>query len=147
MSVYLSKSKDKNYDFSINNQFSYNRSTTTQNSVVKQFNTNELGFNGTVYYKKTWSISTDFNYFVRQKTIDFQDNLTNQLWNARLQKTFKNDEFTAYVMVRDILNQNIGINRSFYENTLTEERNDRLKRYGMIGFTWNFKNKSATAKK
>lgn len=147
LSLYLSKSKDKKYDVSINNQFSYNRNTTTQNSVVKQFNTNNLGFNGTIYYKTTWSITTDYNFFVRQKTIDFQDNLTNQLWNARLQKTFKKDEFTAYIMVRDILNQNIGINRSFYENSLTEERNDRLKRYGMIGFTWNFKNKGAAAKK
>jgi hypothetical protein len=59
--------------------------------------------------------------------------LTNQLWNARLQRrTFKNDEFTAYVMVRDILNQNIGINRFIYENTIGEERNDRLKRYDLV---------------
>jgi hypothetical protein len=77
----------------------------------------------------------------REKTVDFQDNLTNQLWNARLQRTFKNDEFTAYIMVRDILNQNIGIRRYVYENSITEEQNDRLKRYAMIGFTWNFKNK------
>ncbi|MGF2414169.1 MAG: TonB-dependent receptor domain-containing protein, partial [Ferruginibacter sp.] len=146
LSLYLSKSKDKKYDLSINNQFSYNRNTTTQNSAIKQFNTNNIGFNGTVYYKKTWSITTDYNFFIRQKTVDFQNNLTNQLWNARLQKTFKKDEFTAYIMVRDILNQNVGIERSFYENTLTEERNDRLKRYGMIGFAWNFKNKSAAAK-
>jgi hypothetical protein len=27
--------------------------------------------------------------YVRQKTVDFQDQLTNQLWNARLQRTFK----------------------------------------------------------
>jgi hypothetical protein len=100
----------------------------------------------TVYYKKTWSVSTDYNFFIRQKTVDFQNNLTNQLWNARLQRTFKKDEFTAYIMVRDLLNQNIGIERNFYDNTLTEERNDRLKRYGMIGFTWNFKNKSGEVK-
>ena len=146
LSVYLSKSKDKKYDISLNNEFSYNRNTTSQNSVVKKFNTNNIGLNGTVYYKKTWSITTDYNFFIRQKTIDFQDNLTNQLWNVKLQKTFKKDEFTAYIMVRDILNQNIGINRSFYENSLTEERNDRLKRYGMIGFAWNFKNKATASK-
>jgi hypothetical protein len=45
-------------------------------------------------------------------------------------------------MIRDILNQNIGIERNFYGNTLSEERNDRLKRYFMIGFAWNFKNKN-----
>jgi hypothetical protein len=53
--------------------------------------------------------------------------LTNQLWNARLQRTFKNDEFTAYFMVRDILNQNIGIQRNVYQNTISQEQNDRLK--------------------
>jgi hypothetical protein len=43
------------------------------------------------------------------------------------------------------LNQNIGINRFIYENTIGEERNDRLKRYA-IGFTWNFKNKNGVEK-
>jgi Na+-transporting NADH:ubiquinone oxidoreductase subunit NqrC len=99
-----------------------------------------------IYYKKTWSISTDYNYFVRQKTPDFQTNLSNQLWNAKLQKTFKKDEFTAYIMIRDILNQNIGIDRRFNDLSVSEVRNDRLKRYAMIGFTWNFKNKAAATK-
>lgn len=147
MQVYISKSKDKKYDLSVSNDFSYNRNTTSQNSTVKQFNTNNTSFSGTVYYKKVWSLSTDYNFFVRQKTEDFQDNLTNSLWNARVQRTFKKDEFTAYVMVRDILNQNIGIDRSFYSNTLSETRNERLKRYFMVGFTWNFKNKAAKATK
>jgi len=147
VSVYLSKNKDKKYDVSLGNEFNYNRNATSQNGTVRRFNTNNIRVDGTVYYKKTWSISTDYNFFIRQKTADFQDHLTNQIWNARLQHTFKNDEFTAYIMVRDILNQNIGINRSFYDNSLTEERNDRLKRYGMIGFAWNFKNKGASVKK
>ena len=79
--------------------------------------------------------------YTRQKTADFQNNLNNQIWNARLQRTFKNDEFTAYILVRDILNQNIGIERFNVGNVIGEEQNDRLKRYAMIGFTWNFKNK------
>jgi Outer membrane protein beta-barrel family len=146
LSLYLSKSKDKKYDFSINNNFSNNRNTTTQNNEVKKFNTYNLAIDATVYYKKSWSISTDYNYFVRQKTPDFQTNLSNQLWNAKLQKTFKKDEFTAYIIIRDILNQNIGIDRRFYDNTISETQNDRLKRYVMIGFTWNFKNKAAATK-
>ena len=87
-----------------------------------------------------WKISTDYNLVSRQKTVDFQTNLTNQLWNARLQRTFKSDQFTAYILVRDILNQNVGNERSIYQNSINEERNDRLRRYAMIGFTWNFKN-------
>ena len=95
-----------------------------------------------VYFTEKWKLSTDYNLFTRQKTVDFQDNLTNQLWNAILQRSFKNDEFTAYIRVSDILNQNIGIQRTIYENTVSEEQNNRLKRYAMIGFAWNFKNKS-----
>lgn len=147
MSVYLSKSKDKKYDISVSNDFSFNRNTTSQNNKVKKFNTNIVRFDGTVYYKKTWSVSTDYNFFIRQKTEDFNTNLNNSLWNARMQRTFKKDEFTAYILIRDILNQNIGIERNFYGNTLSEERNDRLKRYWMIGFAWNFKNKTAKAQK
>ena len=100
-----------------------------------------------VYFREKWKISTDYNLYSRQKTVDFQTNLTNQLWNARLQRTFKNDEFTAYILVRDILNQNIGIRRYVFENIIGEEQNDRLKRYAMVGFTWNFKNRGETAKK
>jgi hypothetical protein len=147
LSIYLSKSKDKKYDISLSNDFNYNRNSTTQNEMVKHFNTNTIRADATIYYKKNWSLSTTYNFFIREKTPDFQYNLTNQLWNAKLQRTFKKDEFTAYITVRDILNQNIGIERNFSDNTLSEERNDRLKRYAMIGFAWNFKNKTAAPKK
>jgi len=146
-SVYLNKSKAKKYDISLSNNFSNSRNTTSQSDEIKSFNTNNLALDIGVYYKEKWKLSTDYNLSTRQKTVDFQDNLTNQLWNARLQRTFKNDEFTAYIMVRDILNQNIGIRRYVYENSITEEQNDRLKRYAMIGFTWNFKNKGEKTNK
>ena len=146
-SVYLSKSKEKKYDINFSNSFSNSRNTTTQNDEIKSFNTNNLGLEVAVYFGEKWKLATDYNLSSRQKTVDFQTNLTNQLWNARLQRTFKNDEFTAYFMVRDILNQNIGIRRFVSENTISEERNDRLKRYAMIGFTWNFKNKGETTQK
>lgn len=146
-SIYLNKFKEKKYEFSLSNNFSNNRNSTSQNNEVKSFNTNNLGLDIGVYFREKWKISTDYNLYSRQKTVDFKTNLTNQLWNARLQRTFKNDEFTAYILVRDILNQNIGVRRYVFENTIGEEQNDRLKRYAMVGFTWNFKNKNETAKK
>ncbi|WP_177169135.1 outer membrane beta-barrel protein [Flavobacterium terrigena] len=140
--INFSRNKEKKYDISIGNRFSNNRNSTTINSEIKSFNTNNLSFNFSVYFTEKWKLSSDYNLFTRQKTEDFQNNLTNQLWNARFQRTFKNDEFTAYIMVRDILNQNIGIERYNNGNVISEEQNDRLKRYAMIGFTWNFKNKN-----
>jgi Outer membrane protein beta-barrel family/Carboxypeptidase regulatory-like domain len=141
--LYLNKSKDKAYDITVNNNFNYNSNSTQQFNTKIKFNTNETGINATYYLKKVWSLQSDFNYFVRQKTPQFQNNLSNQLWNAKLQRTLKKDEYTLYFSVRDILNQNTGIDRSFNSNTLSEVRNDRLKRYWMLGFTWNFKNKTA----
>ncbi|MEP7163703.1 MAG: outer membrane beta-barrel family protein [Ferruginibacter sp.] len=145
MSVYISKSKDKKYDLSLNNEFSYNSNKTSQNSSNIHYYTDNISADVTVYFRKVWSINTDYQFNIRQKTDQFSNNLNTQLWNARFQKTFRNNEFTAFIKVRDILNQNVGIERSFYGNTLTEERNDRLKRYWLVGFTWDFKNKGSKA--
>ena len=142
MGLWLNKSKDKVFDVSVSNNFNYNSNSTQQYNTKIKYNTNETRIDGTFYLKKVWSLQSDFNYFVRQKTPQFQNNLSNQLWNAKLQRTFKKDEYTFYFTVRDILNQNTGVERSFYSNTLSEIRNDRLKRYWMLGFTWNFKNKA-----
>ncbi|MEO7263970.1 MAG: outer membrane beta-barrel family protein [Ferruginibacter sp.] len=144
ISLYISKSKDKKYDFSINNNLSYNSNKTSQQKALIKYYTNSLTGNATVYIKKVWSIFSDYTYYYRQKTPQFNDALNNQIWNAGLQRTFKNNEFTAFFKVRDILDQNIGITRRFSGNTLTEERNDRLRRYWLVGFSWDFKNKSAS---
>jgi hypothetical protein len=143
LSAYISKSKEKKYDLSLMDQISYNSNSTTQNNTKIRYYTNRLSFYGTVYYKKVWSINTDYSYYYRQKTNQSDEDLKTHLWNARLQRTFKQDEFTAYFLVRDILDQNVGIDRNFSGYTYTQEINDRLKRYFMIGFTWNFKNKGS----
>ncbi|HEV2831609.1 MAG TPA: outer membrane beta-barrel family protein [Hanamia sp.] len=144
--VSLYKSKEKKYDLSIRDEFSYNSNTTSQNDTKIHYNTNTLYVNATVYYKKVWSIISDLQLSTRQKTLQFTDNLNSTQWGARLQRTFHNNEFTAYISVHDILNQNVGIDRNFYGNTYTETINDRLKRYFMVGFTWDFKNKASKAK-
>jgi hypothetical protein len=72
--------------------------------------------------------------------------INNHIVNVELRKTFKNNEFTVFAKVRDLLNQNISIDRNFFGNTFTEEENQRLKRYYMIGFAWDFKNKTSKQK-
>ncbi|HEY5370009.1 MAG TPA: hypothetical protein VIJ75_13590, partial [Hanamia sp.] len=141
--VYAYKTKEKKYDLEIYNQFAYNANKTTQNDTKIHYYTNTLSFYGTVYYKKVWSVITDYSYNYQQKTVAADKNLITNIWNARLQRTFKHDEFTAYFTVKDILDQNVGINRNFSGNTYSQVINDRLKRYFLIGFTWNFKNKGS----
>ncbi len=142
----MQKQKEKKYDISVNDEFGYNSNTTSQNNTKIHYNTNTLSVNATVYYKKVWSLLSDIQLYSRQKTSQFDNNLNSNQWGARLQRTFKDNEFTAYISVHDILNDNIGVDRSFYSNTYTQVTNDRLKRYFMIGFEWDFKNKAAKAK-
>jgi len=147
LSVYLQKAKDKKYDISLSNEFNYNNNKTSQASSNMHYYTNTVSTDITIYFHKVWSINTDFQYNIRQKTAQFPNNLNTQLWNARFQKTFKNNEFTAFIKVRDILNQNTGIERSFEGNILKQEQNDRLKRYWLVGFSWDFKNKASKGAK
>lgn len=147
ISFNLNKSKDKKYDISLTNDFSYTHNRNSQANTKFDYYANTITAEATVYFDKVWSISSDYNYFSREKTSQLDKGLNNQLWNARIQRTFKNDEFTVYALVRDILNENIGIDRNFSGNTFSEVRNDRLKRYFMLGFAWNFKNKGASPDK
>ncbi len=147
LSVGLYKSKEKKYDISFNNNFSYNSNTTSQNDTKIHYFINTIYFNSTFYIDTVWSINTNYEFYSRQKTLQFNTGINTHLINARLQRTFKKDEFTAYISVRDLLNQNVGIQRNFYGNTYSEVINDRLKRYFLVGFTWNFKNKPAAPAK
>jgi Outer membrane protein beta-barrel family/Carboxypeptidase regulatory-like domain len=145
LNLYVSKSKDKKYDVSVNVGSDYNVQKSTLGNLKTNYFSTQLGFDATVYYKKTWSLNSTAEYNARQKT-DNLGAISNGLWNAKLQKTFKSDEFTAYFTIRDILNQNRGIDRDFGDNNFTETRNVRLQRYFMVGFAWNFKNKAAAKK-
>jgi hypothetical protein len=142
----LEKEKEKKYDFSISNTVNYNSNTTSQNQTNIHYYTNTLSLNATLYYKKVWSIITDFQQYWQQKTPQIPTSLHSNQWNARLQRTFHDNEFTAYFYVHDILNDNIGIDRNFNNNTYTQVTNYRLKRYFMIGFEWDFKNKTSKSK-
>ena len=141
----LNKSKEKKYDVSFNVGANYNSQTSTLGNVKTNFFSNSVNLSATVYYKKVWSIITNYDFNGQQKT-ERLPAINISLWNARLQRTFKKDEFTAYFNLRDILNQNRGVDRNFGFNTFSETRNERLQRYFMLGFTWNFKNKAAAAK-
>ena len=140
-----SKSKEKKYEFDIDDNVSYNYSKTSQSSTSTTYLTNTLSLSAKVFILKSLSIKSDYEFLTQQKTQQLNA-FSTHLWNGRLEKTFKNDEFTFYLLIRDILNQNVGLNRKFDSNTFTETRNDRLKRYWMLGFIWNFKNNGPKAK-
>lgn len=147
MGLTLRKSKTDKYDFSFNNNFNISYNNNSQTKSTNTFRSNDANLNAKVYIKKVWSVSTDYLLTLRQKLEGQTDNLNVNIWNAQLERTFRNNEFTIFIRARDILNQNTGINRYYFGNNFTEETNQRLKRYFMVGFSWDFKNKNEAPKK
>jgi len=146
LNIGMRKSKSDKYDFSLNNQANLNYNTNSQTKTSNTFRSNTLTFNGTVYYKKSWSFVTDYTYNARQKLAGETANFNVHLINLKVQKTFKKNEYTVFVKANDLLNQNLGLDRNYYGNIFSEERNQRLKRYFMVGFSWDFKNKNGVKK-
>ncbi len=144
--ISMRKTVDKKYEWWFDNNFNFSTNKTTQTNQSNNFYNNTTTFDGRIYFKKVWSLQSDFIFNARQKLRAEDNNLNNSLWNARFQRSFKKDEFTVYFLVRDIMNENTGIERAFYSNSYTETRNERLRRYWMAGFTWNFKNKGTNSK-
>ena len=142
VSLALSKSAEKRYDISIRDDLNYNSNNTTQGNTSIHYYNNVFSTSGILYIHKVWSLISDYEFVSRQKTAQFNNSISTHLWNARLQRTFKDNEFTAYISVRDILNQNVGVDRNYRGNTYSEVFNDRLKRYFLVGFSWDFKNKA-----
>jgi hypothetical protein len=139
----LQKNKEKKYDLALRNDFGYNinkATVSTRNKVT--FTTNTVVCEAGIYHKKVWHLVTDVEYNYRQQTADFAANVNNTLWNARLERTFKKDEFTVFATIRDILRQNIGVDRSLTANGFNEVRNERLQQYWLVGLRWDFKNKT-----
>ena len=73
LSASLSKSEDKKYDITLSNNYSYNSNKLSQQPKALHYQTNNLSLDATVYYKKVWSVSTDYNFYSREKTPQFNN--------------------------------------------------------------------------
>ena len=93
-----------------------------------------------IYIDTTWSLTANYNGNLQFPNDRLQGMYVNLL-NATLAKSFMQDKFSLYFTVRDLLNDNRNLNRSFYGNTYAESENQRLRRYFLFGVRWDFKNK------
>ena len=82
-------------------------------------------------------LATDFNYRINnQYTTGFNTKVP--LWNAGISKQmlhFNRGELK--LSVKDILNENIGINRSTNQNYIEDSRVNSLRRFFLLSFTYN----------
>lgn len=81
--------------------------------------------------------STDFTYTVNNQLAD-GFNARVPLWGASLSKQFlKFKRGELKLRVNDILNRNVGVNRSTNQNYIEDSRVNTLRRYALLSFTYS----------
>lgn len=94
---------------------------------------------GYVMLPGKFELSSDVDANLQQRTDAFSRNTRIIVWNAELSRKFTKDKsFKIALVAHDILNQNIGFNRTINSNFINEERYDRLSRYFLLRASWTF---------
>ncbi|MCG9881524.1 MAG: TonB-dependent receptor family protein [Bacteroidia bacterium] len=140
--ISLSFEKEEKFEIYFSPSISYNYSTTTlRPDVVTEFFTYYLDFGSEFMLPKKFSLEFNADWNIRQKTAVFNTNNNVLIINAQIAKKFgKNDDFNLRLGVSDLLNQNIGFRRTANSNYINENTHIVLRRYFMIGLTYNFQN-------
>jgi outer membrane receptor protein involved in Fe transport len=136
----VSKSKEKKYEIGSDFSASYTTSRSTINTGVNtEYWTYEIQPYGNLYLPLHFQIHADGDINLRPKSAAFPTSNNVVLLNAWVGKKFlKNDALLVKAAVNDLLNQNVGFNRSVNSNFITQNTYSTIKRFGMLSVVWNF---------
>ncbi len=145
----INKYKEKKYDFGLSGGPTFSIS---QSSLQTQINNNGRGFqadlNGSIYLPGKLQIGTYSNYQYNGKTASFNNDFSRVLINAFLIKSFlKSESLKLELWGNDLLNQNVGFNRSATSNTITQTNYTSIKRYFMLTISYDFTQMGGATKK
>lgn len=136
-------SKEKKFDFNLDVTFAYTTSRSSINSgVTTRYWTYSFSPNGNLYLPLKFQLHADAEINLRQKTAVFDNNnnvVKIDVWFGK--KFLKRDNLLVKVAVNDLLNQNIGFNRTVNSNFISQNTYSTIRRFGMLSIVWNF-NKS-----
>jgi Outer membrane protein beta-barrel family len=136
--TYMGKTKLDKYEINWRNQVTWNsNSNSIQNKAVRYVSYTG-NIDGSYKFPKKFTLGSDVEFNVRQKTSEFDKNTNNTVWNAFLSKDLHEEMFTIKFSVNDILNQNNGFSRIATSNYFSQTIRERLQRYWLLTFTWNF---------
>ncbi|MET1054757.1 MAG: TonB-dependent receptor [Pedobacter sp.] len=138
--IYLSKNKEKKYDAYLNFGPSY---TTNESSIQKNINDNGWGFKGdgsiNFMLPLKFEIGTNGRYEYRAKTQSFDTDFHRFIWNATISRKFlKSEGLKLSLSANDLLNRNVGFNRTASGNMITQSNYTTIKRYFMGAISWDF---------
>src|SRR5690606_3072868 len=86
-------SKDEKLDVSLESQYTYNDNQASISNLATSYWTLENTFDISYDLPKKFEVGTDFNWYVRQRTVVFDRNNNVFRWNAYVSKKFlKNDQ-------------------------------------------------------
>ncbi|MBS1933864.1 MAG: outer membrane beta-barrel protein [Bacteroidetes bacterium] len=134
------KSKEKKYDLNLSASATYtNSQSSIQESIQTKYWTFDINPNFDVFLPLKFQVHSDCDFNIRQKTPVFTTNTNVIRWNAWIGKKFlKNDALLIKIIGNDLLDQNIGFNRSVNSNFITQNTYSTIRRYFLLGVTWNF---------
>ncbi|MBZ0100247.1 MAG: outer membrane beta-barrel family protein, partial [Taibaiella sp.] len=138
--------KEETVEVEWETDFTYNDNKATISTLATSYWTIENTLDVSVVLPKKFEIGTDFNWYIRERTVVFDRNNNVFRWNAYVSKKFlKNDQLELRASVFDILNQNLGFSRFANSNTVTETNYNTIRRYGLVTLIWNFTKMAAGA--
>lgn len=138
--LYMYKFKEKKYDIYINFGPTY---TTNESSIQKNINDNGWGYKGdggvNFMIPLKFEIGSSGQYEYRAKTQSFNTDFHRFIWNATVSKKFlKSDGLKLSLAANDLLNQNVGFNRTASGNMIIQSNYTTIKRYFMASISWDF---------
>jgi len=135
----FNKNKEDKYDFGFNPSITYTDNRATISAYSTSYWISNSEFSGSVELPKKFEIGTDVNFMFRQRTAAFPANNNVIKWNAYVSKKFlKKHNLEVRATVFDILNQNLGNDRTAEGNIITQNNYNTIRRYGMLNVIWNF---------
>ena len=134
------KNKDKKYSISFYPSATYTLSKSTINTgVTTHYWIYRLTGDGDLFLPLKFQVHADADVSLRQKTVVFGSNNNVVLLNAWIGKKFlPKDALLLKVSGNDLLNQNVGINRTVNSNFISQNTYSSIKRYIMFSVVWNF---------
>jgi hypothetical protein len=145
----FNKQKEKKYSFYGNFGPSYKITTA---SVQKSVNSNGWGWSGslegTLQLPGKLELTSDAQYQYNGKTQAFNESFERLIWNAALNKKFfKGENLKLSLSGRDLLNQNVGFDRSAYDGNITQNSYTTIQRYFLFSVIWDFSKMGGGVKK
>ena len=128
------------YSIFVSPEIGYNTSASSLNKSIKNnFFSYGGRLEGSITLPGKVEFTTEVNFELRQRLQAFNTNPNIITWKADLsRKVFKDKSGKIILAANDILNQNIGFNRTFNSNFISEDRYQRISRYFMMRFEWSF---------